>query len=245
MTGRLCAFCLLTVSLFPVSVSAQTAPEDSSLYRAALAHTVDVYYRQLGDQSLLYNGKLYGGYGFAFKEGIPYFLSAEFRPESLVYDGIRFDHVPILYDDLSEAVISKDQGYWLQLVNAKVSSFTVAGHHFVRLVVDSLNRDLSGTGYYEVLYQGHSTVFKKTIKKIKEDLSVSEGIQRLILVSYRYYIRMGNAYFPVRSKKEIRDVFSDHRKEIQQFMRKNKLKFRKDKDRTLIQLTAYYDQLTK
>jgi hypothetical protein len=245
MTGRLCAFCLLTVFLFPISVLAQPAPEDSSLYQSAFAHTVDVYYRQLGDQSPLYNGRLYSGYGFAFKEGIPYFLSAEFRRESVVYDGIRFDNIPLLYDDLSEAVISKDQGYWLQLVNAKISSFNIAGHHFVRLVVDSLNRDLSGTGYYEVLYQGHSTVFKKTIKKIKEELSSTEGVQRLILVNYRYYIRMGKAYFPVRSKKEIRDIFSDHRKEIQQFMRKNKLKFRKDKDRTLIQLTAYYDQLTK
>ena len=114
MTGRLCAFCLLTVFLFPISVLAQPAPEDSSLYQSAFAHTVDVYYRQLGDQSPLYNGRLYSGYGFAFKEGIPYFLSAEFRRESVVYDGIRFDNIPLLYDDLSEAVISKDQGYWLQ-----------------------------------------------------------------------------------------------------------------------------------
>ena len=144
-----------------------------------------------------------------------------------------------------DVLITRDQGYWVQLVNERLSSFTILNHHFIRLVVDSLNRELSGTGFYELLYHGHSAVLKKTIKKIKEELSSSEGILRSIDQTDRYYVRMGKAYFTIRSKREILNIFSDHRKGIQQFMRKNKLKFRKDKANTLIRVTAYYDQITK
>ncbi|MFI5124313.1 MAG: hypothetical protein ACHQDF_03245 [Chitinophagales bacterium] len=226
-------------------MSAQSAAEDSIIYQSAFSHTLAVYYQQAGDQSAIFNGRLYTGYGFTFKAGIPYFLSGEFRRESLVYDGIKFNDIPLLYDNLLEAIITKDQGYWVQLVNERVGSFNIANHHFIRLVVDSLDRSLSGTGYYEVLYQGHSAVLKKSIKKIKEELSSAEGILRSIDQTDRFYVRMGNAYFPVRTKKEMLTTFSDHRKEIQQFLRKNKLKFRKDKDNTLSRVTAYYDQLTK
>ncbi len=245
MIDRLCAFYLLTAFLSPLTMSAQSAAEDSIIYKSAFSHTLAVYYQQTGDQSAIFNGRLYTGYGFTFKEGIPYFLSGEFRQESLVYDGIKFDDVPLLFDNLLEVVITKDQGYWVQLVNERVGSFNIANHHFIRIVVDSLDRSLSGTGYYEVLYQGHSIVLKKSIKKIKEELSSTEGILRSIDQTNRFYIRMGKAYFPVRTKKEMLGAFSDHRKEIQQFLRKNKLKFRKDKGNTLSMATAYYDQLTK
>ena len=245
MTRRLCIFCLLTAFLFPISLPAQSAAEDSILYQSAYVHTLDVYYRQLGDQSPLYNARLYPGYGFPFREGIPYFLSGEFRQESVVYNGIQFDNVPLLYDDLTGVIISRDQGYWVQLLNERVSSFTISGHHFIRIPADSLNNGMPATGYYEVLYHGHSTVFKKTIKRIKEELSPAEGILRSIDQTDRYYIRMGEAYFPVKSKRELLKIFSDHRKQVQQFMRKKKLKYRKAKEEALVQVTAYYDQLTK
>lgn len=245
MIDRLCAFYLLANVLFPLTISAQSVAEDSILYRSAFSHTVAVYHQQLGDQSAIFNGRLYTGYAFTFKEGIPYFLSAEFRQESIVYDGIKFDDVPLLYDDLLEVIITKDKGYWVQLVNERVGSFNIANYHFIRIVVDSLERSLSGTGYYEVLYQGHSTVLKKSIKKIKEELSSTEGVLRSIEQTDRLYVKMGKAYFPVKNKKEMLTTFSDHRKEIQQFLRKNKLKFRKDKSNTLTRVTAYYDQLTK
>src|SRR6185312_11937875 len=213
MIRRLFVFYLLTAFLSPVSVPAQSAADDSTSYQSAYTHTLAVYYRQLGDQSPIYNGRLYPGYGFSFREGIPYFLSGEFRQESVVYDGMKFDNVPLLYDDLSGVIISRDQGYWIQLINERVSSFTLSGHRFIRVLADSLNNGLSATGYYEVLYQGHSTVFKKTIKRIKEELSPAEGILRSIDQSDRYYIRMGKDYFHVKSKRELLNIFSDHRKQ--------------------------------
>jgi hypothetical protein len=229
----------------PIPVPAQSAAEDSILYQTAYAHTLDVYFRQLGDQSPVYNGRLYPGYGFRFREGIPYFLSGEFRQETLVYDGIRFDNIPLLYDDLTGVVISRDQGYWVQLVNERVGAFTISGHHFIRIPADSLHSGMSVTGYYEVLYQEHSAVLKKTIKRIKEELSPAEGILRSIEQTDRYYIRMGKAYFPVKSRRELLNIFSDRRKQVQQFMRKKKLRYRKARAETLIQVTAWYDQLTK
>jgi hypothetical protein len=245
MRLRLFLFYLLSVYFCPFSLLAQSASEDSSLYRSALAHTLDTYYSQVGDQSAIYNGRLYSGYGFSFKAGIPYFLSGEFRNESLFYDGIQFENIPLLYDNLSEVLITRDRGYWVQLVNERIGSFTIAGHRFIRIVTDSLNRSLSGTGFYEILYQGHTIVLKKTVKKIREELSSSEGILRFIDSTEHYYIKMGNAYFTVSSRRAMLDIFSDRKSQIRQFIKKNKLKYRKDKENTMVKVTGYYDQITK
>jgi hypothetical protein len=229
---------------FPLLTRAQPVSDDS-LYRLALAHTLDVYYQRSGDQSPVFNGRLYTGYAFSFKGGSPFFDSAEFRTGRIVYDGIRFNDISLLYDDLSEAVITRDQGYWMQLVNERIKSFSVAGHQFIRIQEDSSNRDLGGTGFYELLYQGHSAVIKKTVKKIREELSSSEGILRYIDESWRYYIKMGSAYFPVKSRRELLGIFSDHKNEVAQFMRKNRLNYHKNREHTITAATAYYDQITK
>jgi hypothetical protein len=40
-------------------------------------------------------------------------------------------------------------------------------------------------------------------------------------------------------------LFSSHKKQVQQFIKENHLSYRKDRDNTLIKVTAYYDGLKK
>lgn len=243
---RLRLFVIFLPVLFcPFFSRSQWSADDSLIYRAAIANTEQVYFDRIGDQSPLYNGRLYYGYPFTFTAGIPFFLSREFRKSSLNYEGLLLENVPLLYDDLSEAVITLNRGFWIQLINERLSWFTIDGHQFIRIVVNKSNQDLYGTGFYEVLYEGHTVLLKKMVKKIREELTTSEGILRYIDEYPHYYVKMGNAYFPVNRKKEMLTVFSDHKKELSQFMRKNKLKFRKDPQGVLTKVTAYYDQIRK
>jgi hypothetical protein len=225
--------------------SAQSQQEDSIFYQAALSHTISVYYSQLGDQSQLYNGSLYPGYDFKFREGSPYFLTDKFTGGSVVYDGILFDSLSLLYDDLKRVLVSKSDGFVLQFVSERISEFTVSGHHFVRLKADSTNQGLSETGFYEILYPGRSRVLKETFKKTREVPSIYEGLLHYVDETTDYFIRTANGYKPANSKGEILQVFKDHKKEVQQYMKKNKLKFRSDKENTLIEVAGYYDQIAK
>ncbi len=236
---------LMTGFFSPVTASAQAAGEDSSLYQAALSHTLAVYFNQVGDQSQLYNGRLYNDFTFSFTSGSPYFLSNNFNDGTVAYDNIQYNGVPLLYDDLRQQLITRDQGYWLQLVSERIRAFTLLDHHFIRMDPDSLSKSPVRTGFYEQLYSGNSEVLKRKIKNIKEELSTAEGVLWSIVETSDYFIKTRDGYHKVKSKNEFLAVLKSHRKEIHQFIKRNKLKYRKDKENTLVRVAAYYDQITK
>jgi len=227
------------------SANAQLRGEDSLNFQAAAQKTIAVYYNQLDDQSPLYNGSLYIAYEFLFKTGSPYFSTDKFTNGSLVYNGMLFDNISLLYDDLQQFLILNKTNYPIQLVNERISSFTITGHTFIRLVADSLKTGIHKTGFYQILYPGRTQVLKWTSKNIQTELSITEGVLRYIEESDAYYIKAGAFYKRIKSKTEFLEVMKLHKKDVQRFMRKNKLNFRKDRDNTITQAAGYYDQLVK
>jgi hypothetical protein len=228
------------------TVHAQSLQQDSIFYQTALANTISIYYKQLGDQSQLLNGSHYASMGYNFRTGSAYFLSDSFNSGSLVYDGILFDSLSLLYEDLRQLLVAKRESYLLQFINQRISSFIISGHHFIRLVADSTNKGLDKTGFYEILYPGgHIDLLKETAKNIIEVPSAYEGILRYINASNSYYFKRDNAYVQIRSKKELFEFFGDRRKDLQRFIKKSRLNFRKDKENTLIQAAGFFDQISK
>jgi hypothetical protein len=242
MKFGLLSACLLAACLFSFTASAQSQQEDSIFYQSALDHTVSVYYDQLGDQSRLFNGSLYKGVELTFEKGSPFFISDKTSSGSVVYDSIYYPNLSIFYEDYRQILVVVDHAFPLRLVNEKVSAFTLADHHF-EYVFSDLNRGIPNGGFYEVLYNGRSRLLKHTSKKIREVLSSSEGIRRYMDEFDNYYIRGRGSYFNISSKRELFNFAGDHKKEIQRFIRKNKLDLKNDKDNTLSQVAAYYDQI--
>jgi hypothetical protein len=227
--------------------NAQTAQEDSIFYQTALTNTISIYKKQLGDQSPLFNGSRYSPTGFIFRTGSPYFISDSFNLGSVMYDDILFDSVYLLYEDMRELLVSRNNNnYLLQLINQRVSSFVISGHPFIRLTEDSLHPGIPKTGYYEILYPGRSQLLKKTFKTIIEEPSVYENtIIRHIEETENYYIRIGGTYQRVKSKSELLMRMHDHQKEIQKYIKKTKLNYSKNRENLLILTAEYYDQIAK
>jgi hypothetical protein len=225
--------------------SAQSKQEDSSLFQEAISNTLTIYNERLSDQSPLFNGSQYIRPEFEFKEGSAYFLTSGFTENSsVVYDQIQFDSLSLLYEDLRQRLVSKSRKYQLQLVNRRISSFCISGHQFIRLVSDSLNSGIGETGFYEVLYQGNSSLLKWTFKEFVEELSISEGVVRNIKVSNKYFIKKKGKYYRIKSKRDLLDVFQDHQMDIEHFIKKSHLKIQHDSDNTLIQSVRYYDLIS-
>jgi hypothetical protein len=227
------------------TAEAQTVQEDSAFYQSAFDHSISFYFSQLGDQSPLYNGFVYAAYEYNFKTGTPYFPSIHFSPGSVVYDGINYDSLTLLYEDLRQQVVIKKESLLLQLVSERVSAFKISGHAFIRLVADTTNTGISRTGFYEILYPGPSRVLKETIKNITEQASIYEGILRSVSTDYEYFIQRGSDFHRIRSKSDLLKVFRDRQKDIQKFIKKNKLNYRYDTENTLISVAEFYDQVTK
>jgi hypothetical protein len=237
------ALLLLNVLLFTIPASAQSRQEDSIFYQSSLAHTTSLYFDQVGDQSRLFNGSLYPGFDLTFQKGSAYFLTDKATKGSVVYDNIPYPNLSIFYEDYRQYLVVMDQAYQLKLVNERVSSFTLAGHHFFYLFLDSLNRGLPSEGFYEVLYSGKSKLLKHTTKKVREIISVSEGLRRYMDEFDDYYIWRLNSYVPVNSKRELLNIMYDHKKDIQRFIRKSDLDLKNDKDNALAQVAAYFDKI--
>jgi hypothetical protein len=242
MKFGLLSICLLAACLSSHTLSAQSQQEDSIFYQSALSHTISVYYDQLGDQSRLFNGSLYAPIELTFQKGSPYFLIDKASSGSVVYDSIFYPNLAVFYEDYRQYLVVVDHAFQLQLRNEKVSSFTIADHHFEYVFSDNLNKGIPVSAFYEVLYNGRSRILKHTSKKIREVLSTNE-LRRYMDEFDDYYIRGRNEYTIVNSKRELLNFMNDHKKEIQRFIRKNKLDFKNDKDNTLSQVAAYYDQI--
>jgi len=235
----------LAILFFGKRVSAQSIPEDSTLFQTAISNTYSIYYRQLGDQSPFFNGSHYANIGFTFRMGSPYFLSDHFSRGSVVYDGILFDSLSLLYEDLRQLLVAKNESYLLQFVSQRITSFTVAGHAFVRLVADSSHKGIGKTGFYEIIYAGQSQVLKETDKNIVEVPSANEGMLRDINGVDNYYVKIANEYMRVRSGSDLPKIFHAHQKEVQRFIKKNKLNFRRNKEDTIVQAAIFNDQTAK
>lgn len=221
----------------------QPVLKDSTFFSATISNAVKAYHGFLTPESGLYNGSEYAGYPFRFTEGHQFFEVNELAKGSIVYDGMLYEDVPMQIDLISDHVIinSFEGAYRIQLINEKISSFILLNHRFIQIVKDSTESDIISTGFYDQLYSGNISVFKKEKKKVDENVSITTGITRTVLQENYYYIERNAKYFYVKNKGSLLNVFADRKKDVKQFIRKNKLNFKKDPDNTLIQVAQHFD----
>ncbi len=225
-------------------LAAQLTADDSSFLNKAKENTVNLYQQQLGNQSGLINGSQYLGYSFSFASGYPYFYNDTSNNGSILYDKVVYHHIQLRYDEVAEVVICFQTYRSVQLISEKINWFNILNHHFERIVLDSLNPSIPKTGFYEVLYQGKISVYKKETKKIQEDLRPQgTEILRTIETKILYLIKKNNTYYPVNNKKSLLQIYADKKNEIDRFIKKNKFKYKKDKENMIVKTAAYYDQL--
>lgn len=239
---------LLTCTIFltvNLEISAQQPSSDNVFYKNAVNNAISRYHQSSGDQSGLYNGSQYGGYNFLFKEGHPYFKTDQFVLGSIFYDGVLYDSVMLLYDEIMEVVVMQNVVIRVQLITDKITAFDINNNSFIRIVKDSNSSVLIATGFYNLLYEGNITLLKKEVKTIREQISNTDGLQRFVDSKIHYYIKKADKYFVIKRKKDLMALFSSHKKQVQQFIKENHLSYRKDRDNTLIKVTAYYDGLKK
>lgn len=201
--------------------------------------TVNYYKSAMGNSSMLYNGIRYQRFGFP-AEGHAYYGDDSWNTGYVVYDGmqyptrIRFDIVnkTVIIPSLSNDVVM------ISLVPHKLDSFGWDGHQFLNIhdSLPGIKPDI-----YEQLYSGGVTFLARKEKIIHEDLS------REIRYSYsehdNYYLRKDSVFIHVSTLNGILSVLSDKKKEIQQYLKRNSIRFKTDKAAAMKLIGAYYDQL--
>jgi hypothetical protein len=105
-----------------------------------------------------------------------------------------------------------------------------------------MSAGISG-GYYDVLAAGKITLLARRTKQIQT--IARQVIETEVLNKDHYYIKRNNSYITVNTRRGFLNELADKKKEIQQFIKQNKLNYRKDRENTMIKAVEYYNALTK
>ena len=130
--NKLIAFVLIIISFSTLS-HAQNSNQDSIFLKTAIENTVQIYYNNIGEQAAKFNGVQYPGYTVSFADGHPYFKENALNKGSILYDGVLFKDVNLLYDEVADCVVFQDSTHRIQLINEKLKSFSIANDQFERI----------------------------------------------------------------------------------------------------------------
>ena len=217
----------------------------SSTENASLKNAETYFNQTLGQQTRLYNGKEYQFY-FGL-EGLAYFKDANFDQKGWVnYDGFNFENVPLLYDIYKDLLVSLlPNGITkYSLLSEKVEAFELHNRHFIRIDIDKLNYKVPfQTGFFEVLYDGKSKIFAKRYNVLQETAG-TQALRKYFIEKNAYYLKKGDAYSSFSSERTFLNLFKERKKELQRYLKENKIKFKNDMEYAAVQLVTYYDSLT-
>jgi len=226
----------------------QTAADDgASLVSSSVSQLEQQYAEAFFGHPELYSGPEYFNYARPYfkRTGHQFFLSTELQNGSVYYNGHHFTGQKLLYDVVRDQVVLEHatSPLTLSLINHNVRYFFVGNHHFTRLVADSLTTGLPGTGYYEVLVDSTVQLLAKRSKRMQE--KVDQGhVNAEFISTDRLFIRKAGVYYGVRKKSSVTRLFTDHSRQVQQYIQDNKLRFKKEgREADIVQLTRYYNTL--
>jgi hypothetical protein len=225
---------------------AQNALTDTSSQQNALNNTLSLFYSSLSNQSPLYNGPEYSFYDPIIKGNAYYADVNAFTPGTVFYDRLLFRGVPMLYDLFSDKVVVLLFNHFskFSLINERVQSFDYLNHHFININADTLsNNTVLKSGFYDELYKGKLQVLVKRSKNIQTSTGGQLGPESYFNPAIDYYLRKNNTYYKISGKGSMLDVLKDKKKEIQQYIRTNKINFRKEPEDAMVKIASYYDHL--
>jgi len=216
---------------------------DSALVSGASDHVKRLYIEKRGNLLAIFNGKLHNSY-LSSIEGTAYFISDSFQMGTLVYENIFYENIVMNYDLVLDQLIvaeNRSTGLPISLFSPRVKEFSYAGLIFFYLNnTDPLSAYLS-EGFYQQLASGQATAICRSTKVIIETPGESTVLRRFEQQKRYYIIKEGQLYH-IRRKQDLLNTLKDQRKGIQEFMRSQKLNFKKKKERTITAVTEFYNK---
>jgi hypothetical protein len=236
------ALILLTCTLLCKQVRAQATPDNSLSQpeRSAVA----LYNKTMGDRLSVYRGPAVLTYTLRsatnpnFRDTTDYFEDG-----TINYDNRVYYHVPLLYNverDLLQSRVNSSTPY--SLLSDRVVDFDMLGRHFIRFIPEKNNKIMM-PGFYGVLYNGKIEVMGRYQKTVQSQATNVSTIN-VFYPKTNYFVKKGAAYYNVNSKSKFLDALADKKKELQQFIKENKIDFSDNPERSMVILAAYYDRLT-
>ena len=235
---------LLVLGLSQRALGQPTQP-DTTLLATASGRLNQQYTRARGNELGLYSGPEYREYLRGNTQGTPFFAQNTPQPATLVYAGYTYSNVPLRYDLLRGQLVLGVPGSsrQLRLVNEQVARFTLSGHSFIRLVVDSSAGSPVRTGFYDMLVEGPVRLLAAHYKT-QQTSSRAEGVQSEILARDEYFVYKDHRYYSVSKGADVVRLFPQNKAVLRQYIQDNNLNFKAEgRELALAALVRYQASL--
>jgi hypothetical protein len=194
------------------------------------------------ENQILYNGRLWRNLYYRVV-GNQFLFTDELLQGTVTIEGWLFENVLVKYDILEDELVARHPREVVgQLNKEKIDGFTIKFdnrvYDFLRIDDDSLNNP---TGYVNVLLKGHVSLWIKYRKEVVM-LGFEGRLDKFNQLQRIYLVKEGNAY-PVKSKNDIIRLLSDRKQEINDFIRKNRLKITNKDPDSFIPVLKFYNEL--
>lgn len=208
------------------------------------AGTDRIFRDTVPDNQVLFNGKLWINLYYMVKEN-QFLFSKDFLPANVTIKGQTFTNIKVRYDIYNDEILMPlDSGRILQINKEMVDSFSMSfqnkTYHFIRTPKDSLS---SPGGYANIIYKGKSVLEVKYIKKI--DRPKTEGEEDNFYQLSRVYFVKDGLFYQVKNKKELFSVLDGYKKQIRDYMKKNKIRVSRNTPESFIPVIRYYDSISQ
>lgn len=127
-----------------------------------------------------------------------------------------------------------DQVLLLDTVNSQLFNFI----HSAALPV---HPDLRDSAWLQVIQTGKAQLMKYQKKELVERATYASAPEDIIKTQTRYYVLQGNRVHKVASFRDLRNIFIDHKTEVDGYISKQQPSWKNEED--IVNLVAYYNSL--
>jgi hypothetical protein len=194
------------------------------------------------DKRALLNGRIWWNQ-YSKAIGNQYFLDGSNLRGSVVFNGKHYSDLDLRYDIANDELLFSLENHPVILLNKEmVDSFTLAFQDRTYIIFNAGN-DTSAAlkGYVNLLYRGPSSLYVKYSKKIYP-LAV-DGRFDLFAEEHQVFLKTTDGILLIKSKKKLFDIMKDQKKELNHFIRINKLRCSMKSPESFTPVLEYYDKL--
>jgi hypothetical protein len=233
-------FILLPTMLFGQLNIKEIMPSDSAArYGITISDTV------IRSHLHLYKGTEYVNYDNHI-EGHQFFESEVLEAGDILYNGILYLNVPMVYDIMKDEVMIEHfhKYYKIKLLQDKITYFSLLGHTFVKVNADSLPDSGLASGFYEKLYEGKLKLLAKRIKDIEEEF-LDNYVKKRFVQEDRFYLKKDENYVQLKGKNAIMRVLKDRKRDVRRYIQENNFDFKNNPAYAFTSISRFYDNLPK
>lgn len=233
---------LLGIVFISYAIGVQAQPAEPVSYNSASDSLLSLYQANLGTNLPLYNGRQFYGYLTLTKYSPLYPDEADWSIGSVLYDNMWYRNLLIKYDIYKDQVIIRHlNGIPYILYSDRVQEFSFEGKTFIRIHKDKSNSMLTD-GFYQRLLAGKVILLAKRSKTMEED-KFGRELERKFIFKSQFYVVKDNSFTFIRKHKSLLTLLNDKNRELRLYIKKNKLKYRSNRELYITQAVDFYNNL--